>query len=230
MKAKFEIILSILSLIGFLLILYVNIYILTEFMTLNVIIFAAPFIIFGVLSWLKVNNKVTIVNSIIVMMILAIVMFINLFSMLFTTGSTEIKEIRVYERVISYYGYPQNERIAHFPKEIPANATNVRFNEFPQFLQGGSSVKLVFNTSLEEVERYYNKYSDKAHIRFTKGKESTNDNYWYTNSWKEKTGTVILPDGFEILILDSYSSNHGYSYGLAVSRELKEVYFWCSQG
>lgn len=237
-KAPFQSILTILSFICFIFIVFLVNYNFLSFPFINIIIFAIPFCLFAIMTYIKVNQrmnkKACLVITIILAVILPVVMFFNYIFMILNQSTSEVTDIHKYDKVLSMYGYPDNKSMAHFPSNVPSNAENIRFYERPQFLQGGSSVFLLYKTSEQELTSYYNKYKGKVQIELENCSQpsySYDNDYWIPEVWKEAIGYDSIPDDFKVMIIDSKpyypkNWNHGYSYGLALSNQRKEIFFW----
>jgi hypothetical protein len=122
--------------------------------------------------------------------------------------------------------------MAHFPKAVPPGARNVKFYEQPEFLQGGSDFILTYDTDSKEINRIYDTYSSQALI-VIKGDttDMLSDDDRIPQFTYDQTGYEGLPQDFDYIVLGAKPYhpgdwNHGYTYGVAISRERREVIFW----
>jgi hypothetical protein len=137
-----------------------------------------------------------------------------------------------YKHLLSLYEYPDNVSIEHFPPGIPASAKDVVLYERPGFLQGAQSFYLKYRIDKNEIESIYNHYSSGVQL-IAKNKLSE-FSLGVTGLIYEEMGYDSTQTDFDFFIIDSQSFepgdwNHGYTYGIAVSREKLEVIYWSEE-
>ena len=130
-----------------------------------------------------------------------------------------------------------SEITRHFPTSIPENATDIKFESLPKFLQGGGHIQLRFNLPQSEIEELLIEYRANAKYTFIGGDRSNHSNedggvpttYFYTS----ETDDFSFSDNYEILVLNAepggppeFPWNHGYSYGVVISLEESEIIYW----
>lgn len=98
------------------------------------------------------HKKIIIINTVVV--ILSIVLLIlNFLTLLERETFGKNNNINNYERTIKRYS--SSSGIEFFPRKIPSDAKNVEFEEWPQFMQGGSVIYLSYdidNIKTEELD------------------------------------------------------------------------------
>ena len=161
-KAKFPAIMTMFSFLLFIVIyLYVTITAIEPYYWEG-LIFATPFICFGVVTYFTGIGRVKTKNSIIIttflIIVFSIVMYFAFISIAIDAATTVITDIDKYERALKLHGYPENPLISHFPDEIPYNARNVVFRYNPAFGMGGESFNLKFEIDSNSINDYIQHY------------------------------------------------------------------------
>jgi len=164
--AKFSAIITIISFV-----LFIGVYL---FVTIKAVepyyleglIFAIPFICFGVVAYFTGNGKLKAKNSVIITILLiitlSIAMFFGFVFIAMDAATTETTDIAKYERVLKLNGYPENSLISHFPEKIPDNGENIVFKYRPAFMMGSESYNLKFQTDSDSINRYIHHFSQVA--------------------------------------------------------------------
>lgn len=197
------------------------------------LLFAIPFVCFGIITFFTVTEKMKKVVASTVTVILIIVLgFATAFAFVFMSldaATTTTTDISKYERVLKLTGYPNNELISCFPDKIPESAKHITFSYNPACLQGGENFSLKFETDSDSIKNYEEKFSHKAKWI---GKSS--------DSGAEKNGVFQekfivfgyenLPDDFIIYLIDSKPYhpndwNHGKISLTAISKQRNEILF-----
>jgi len=232
-KAPFPAIMTIISFF-----LFIGVYTLVTMKSiepyyLEGLIFAVPFIAFGLITFFTVNGKLkTDASSAITGVLIILLGFTSLFAFIYLAvdaATITITDIAKYERVLKVTGYPNNPLIEHFPNKIPDDAENIVFSYNPAFLQGGAFWGLRFKTDSDSIENYINQLSERAKW-IGKSRDSqakTNGVSWGTFS---DLGYVDLPEDFTIYIIYSkpYKPNdwnHGELSLAAISEQRNEIIF-----
>jgi hypothetical protein len=130
----------------------------------------------------------------------------------------------------------------HFPAQLPASATNVRFSSFPGFLQGGAWIqvrmtvpaveaKAVFDTSTELAR--YTQDGGSSYTILESSKVSLLSTRFYTSGSRNRE----FPEDYRIFVYDAQPSrkgenpswNHGMSRGVVVSLQRNEVIYYADR-
>lgn len=161
--------------------------------------------------------------------------FINLAGAAFLAMITPNTDLAEYYELSSEFG--DSELTRHFPVPIPENATNIRYESLPQFMQGGGHLQLRFNLPPSEIEELLMEYRGQAQYTFIGGARGDHQTEAggvpTTNFYTNETDSLSFPDDYEILVLDAepggqpgHEWNHGYSYGVIISLERSEIIYW----
>lgn len=197
------------------------------------LLFAVPFICFGIITFFTVTEKLNVgVSSVITGILIAVLSFATLFAFVFIAfdaATTTTTDIGKYERVLSLTGYPNNDLIKYFPDKIPENSKDTVFSYNPAFMQGGENFDLKYKMDSGSIKSYINEFSKKAKWI---GKSS--------DSEAEKSGIILgaftffddanLPDDFTIYLIASKPYhpddwNHGKVSLVAISKQRNEILF-----
>lgn len=241
-----EFALSLLSFIFLVVMIIFNIFLSRYMHWLNLAVFSLPMVFFLLIAWLRITNKmrkrVSAILLVFFTLVFVVVMFFNLIFMMVLEATSETKDVGEYGKIMFLYNQPKNKSLAHFPKELPKTASEIRFFEQPQFLQGGSSIFLRYKTSVEELNLLSQKYSKTAKVVLKSGEydwdsyknNGQNKDISLPGVFDEAIGYSELPGDFDIIVIDSkpYQTNnwnHGYTYGLAISKQKQEVLFWSEE-
>lgn len=197
------------------------------------LLFAVPFVCFGIITFFTVTEKLKIVvssaiTSVLILVLSVAMLFVFVF-MAFDAVTTQTTDIDKYERVLKLTGYPNNSLTKYFPGRIPGNAKDIVFRYNPAFMQGGENFDLKFKTDLDSINSYINEFSQKAKWI---GKAS--------DSEVEKNGVILgsfstfgymnLPEDFTIYLINSNpyepnNWNHGKLSLVAISKQRNEIIF-----
>lgn len=126
--------------------------------------------------------------------------------------------------------------VNHFPNQFPATATNIKLSVFPGYLQGGAFFQVRMSLPRDEVLKVYDAASSAANDFYDGGDFDTSMSSktaglpgarFYTS---DKSG-YDFPVDYRIFVFDAQSSggntwNHGYSYGVVVSKRRNEVIYF----
>lgn len=205
------------------------------------LIFAIPFICFGVITLLRLNGKLkgtitTIITAVLVAMF-PIIMFFQLVSLTVDYTSQDFTSISQYQRVLKVLNHKRNERVQHFPNEIPQVATNAELNYKPRFLQGGELLYLKYDADTEHINQLEIKYKEIAQWTGPTAFLEQGQYLGINNTSFDLIGFNTLPEYFTIYVIDSKpykhsvpdkpeNWNHGYTYGLAISKETNTVIYF----
>jgi hypothetical protein len=197
------------------------------------LIFAIPFVCFGMITLFSATGKLKIVISsvitVILIFVLGFAMFLALVFVAFDTATTVTTDIGKYEKVLKMTGYPNSPIAKYFPGEIPSNAKKIVFSYNPACLQGGENFNLKFETDTDSIKNCIEQFTQKAKWI---GKPS--DNEVKTNGVSLGSFHIFgynnLPEDFTIYLIVSQPYhpndwNHGALSLVAISKERNEIIF-----
>lgn len=232
-KAPFQAIMTIISFV-----LFVGVY---WFVTARAIepyyfaglIFAVPFIFFGIITFFTVTGKLEVIISYVITCVLIFLLFFGeIFAFCFLVidaATTTTTDIGKYERVLKFTGYPKDKLTKYFPNKIPDNAKNIVFSYNPAFLQGGEIFGLKFEIDSDFINSYIEKLSNKVKWMGKPDDDEVIENGIYSNSF-DILGYSNLPRDFTIYLIGSEpyrpnNWNHGKFSLVAISRQRNEIIF-----
>jgi hypothetical protein len=142
-----------------------------------------------------------------------------------TSGTTDIKR---YETALATTGYPNSVLTKSFPKQVPKNASNIKFHYNPAFLQGGEDLVLQFKTDSASIANYKVQFSEQANEFKTSIMTSPDHDYVQRSFYL--LGYNQLPSGYVCywLYAKPYQTdnwNHGQYSFVAINDELDTVMF-----
>jgi len=199
---------------------------------LSGLLFAIPFVVFGIIALLAVKGKMKCSNIVTGALIPVFLVFtcICLTILSIGMGFTEVKDVSKYKRILHEYNYPKNELVSHFPAQIPQDTTDVAFYFKPRtgIAQDAEYLVLKFQTDLESIEKYTQRFSSAASWSGTK-----------EQAWKENSHACycyLSPVGYEELAEDfiiyqlyrdpKEGRNHGAIGFAVISSERCEIVFY----
>ena len=196
------------------------------------LLFAVPFVCFGVVTYFTAAGKLKkVASSVITAAAIFVLGAASLygFMLLSFTAATTTTDAGKYERVLRLSGYPENALIRFFPDKIPDGAKNVVFRYHPGFLQGGENFELDFKADADSVRSAAEKFSHKAKWTGKMGDSGAEKNGILSGSLGE-LGYQNLPGDFTIYLVDSKPYrpgdwNHGKVSLAAVSRQRNEIIY-----
>jgi hypothetical protein len=147
-----------------------------------------------------------------------------------------ITDLRQYPTVLATW--QGSGLVGHFPAQIPAEATNVRFSAFPGFLQGGAHIQLRMQLpadAIQPIEAELEQATPHAYAGggFFDHYNRDKDNNLPTTAFHtaDSPGSkYAFPEHYTLYVLQasgrSGSWNHGETSGTAVSTTASEVIYW----
>lgn len=232
-KALFPAIMTIISFV-----LFIGIYLFVTMRSVEPyyfwgLVFAVPFVCFGIITLFTVTGKLKTVASSVITGILILVMGFAMlgafFYISFDAATTVTTDIGKYERVLKVTGYPNNPLTKYFPGKIPGNARKIIFRYNPAFLQGSENFDLKFETDTDSINNYTSKFSKEA--KWTgKSSDSEAEKNGVFSGIFEIFGYTDLPEDFTIYLIDSKPYhpndwNHGELSLAAISKQRSEIIF-----
>lgn len=187
-------------------------------------IFLIPFLVILLINILavyiyrfipKLTNVLTfLINTFIIIFIqLCLGIFVWGF-MLLCNDTYMADKPEFYEKVIQYY---PEEKIVHFPKHIPQNATNIEMYADMFSFQGGQSIILKFKINKDYIEKELKKYKFKS-------KENSNH---YGFGVITDNGRIKIDD-YDFYVIDGTMERFGKTYGIAVNGKLDGIIYYYS--
>lgn len=201
------------------------------------LIFAVPFVCFGITTFLVVIGKLrNVIANVIILgltLVLGLALYFIFIFMAIQQAITVTTDIGKYERVLKMTGYPNNQLIKYFPAKIPESAKNIKFSYCPAFLQGGENFNLEFETDSDSIIKYINEFSENA--KWTgKWSENKTEKNGIMDGTFGSDNYFELQEDFTIYLFDSKSYrpndwNHGYLSVVAISKQKNVIIFHSEQ-
>lgn len=144
----------------------------------------------------------------------------------FKKQTTVITDIDKYPKIISRWKKSAPEIVAHFPNEIPSEASDVYFYFSPCFLQADGHIELMFKTQTDTIDTYHKKFKEIATQSYKGGHH--HPIYTYKNIDEKSFG---LPEDFEIMFFQPDPENtpeHKPEYGVVISKKENIIIFWAN--
>jgi hypothetical protein len=232
-KAPFP---TIMTIVSFMLFIMVYVLLTVAFIEPNYylgLIFAVPFICFGIIAVLTAIEEMNNINSIVITVLLTVVLgfaaFVAFVTIFISAATTETTDINRYHKVLKLNGYPNNQLIQYFPNKIPSSDENIKFSYNPAFLQGGEVFALRFETDSDAIKSYSDLFSPKAKWIGIPSDSLAKTNGIFLGEFN-RVGYTKLPDDFTIYLFGSkpYKPNdwnHGELSLVAISEQRKEIIF-----
>lgn len=214
-------------------ILFINVYLYINLTTvepywLTGLIFAIPFISFGVITYFttkgRLNKAPSIVISLILTLVLGFVMIVSFFIIALDAATTETTDVTKYQRVLRITDYSNNSLTKYFPSKIPDDAKNITFIYHPAFMQGGEELGLKFETNHDSINNYIDDINNRA--IWTGNINDHPSNYGIYLHTFERFGYETLPEDYTIYVIVSDNSNHGELSFVAISKVRNEIIFY----
>ncbi|MBN1453224.1 MAG: hypothetical protein JW963_19580 [Anaerolineales bacterium] len=121
--------------------------------------------------------------------------------------------------------------LAHFPKEIPPEASNVRFAYQPRIMQGAMILELLVTLLESQIDELWSQYSSLEQYQFTEDK--TLDDIPEPILFLIRDANYELNRDFSIFFIDAQPAgkeefiwNHGTMYGVGINKSDLEVIYW----
>ena len=197
------------------------------------LIFALPFISFGITTLFSAKGKLETVESTIItgilIFVLAIVMLFAYIFMAFDAATSVTTDISKYERVLKLTGYPDNQLIKYFPNKVPSAAKNIIFRYNPALMQADEVFNLKFETDSASIKNYIDEFSQKAKW-IGKSSDSEAEKKGIFSVSFNAFGFEKLPEDFTIYLVDSEPYlpgdwNQGKLGLVAISKQRNEIIF-----
>ncbi len=155
-------------------------------------------------------------------------------------ATAEVTDVRRYGEILDSYWNSSRDLVSHFPRPIPAEASDVRFSFRPAFFQGAAHIQLRYSLPSEEIAELHACFAERKTRSFFGGdtndhmnmKEGMPTSFFYTADTEDRK----FPIDYEIMIFDEvlkeedrppgFYWNHGRSHGVAISRKRSEIVYW----
>lgn len=128
--------------------------------------------------------------------------------------------------------------IAHFPKPLPATASNVKISSFPGLLHGGGHFQVRMTLPAAEVSKVYDDASKTAKdfydggTKFTSVNSKTNGLPGTTFHTSDSQKYTEFPEDYRIFVFAAQTGGgippwqSGTCYGVVVSKQRNEVIYY----
>jgi hypothetical protein len=128
--------------------------------------------------------------------------------------------------------------VAHFPKQLPATASNVKISAFPGLLQGGAWFQVRMTLSAAEVSKVYDDASQTARdfydggTMYTSVNSKTNGLPGTSFHTSDNEKQVEFPADYRIFVFAAKDAGgsppfqSGKCYGVVVSKQRNEVIYY----
>lgn len=212
-----------------------------EFKWIRILFVFLPVLVFTGIYLLRRIIKIKsllIVTNILLIIAYCIFLFYQFLYIAFVDSIEPVTNVGCYQNILKYRNYPYTE-ISHFPKSIPADASNVFVYDQQPFLQGGSMLYLRYTASEEEIKDLYEEYKKSVKFILTTDKynmDSETKEYYYPSGYDlESFVGDLYKDVYDVYIIDCASGdhdeigflwNHGYSYGLMINQTYNDLIYW----
>lgn len=157
----------------------------------------------------------------------------------------EAKAVAQYDDIIHTPPWQGIDLLRHFPDPIPVEAEHIRFYYCPPFLQGGAVFQLRMRLPAAQIEALYNRFAPFA-IHIFEGGYTYNHMmapYYLPTTHFSSTSDDdedALPADYAVMVLydepgkagadpQSNSWNHGRNFGVAISKERRDIIYWAEQ-
>jgi hypothetical protein len=168
---------------------------------------------------------------------IAVLILLVLVALVYSTFPRETHRLGKYAELRTAW---DQEFVAHFPPEIPGDASLKKFSHFPGFLQGGAHIQLRLRLPPERIRKLYNEFVAQRTKSFFGGDGNRHMNEkegMPTTSFQTgDTDGGSFPNDYEIMIFDrvlpdserppGFYWNHGRSHGVAISTNRNEIIYW----
>lgn len=124
--------------------------------------------------------------------------------------------------------------IAHFPKEIPPEASNARFAYHPRIMQGAMFLELLMTLPESQINELQDKYGDLEQYHYSEEASLTDIPepilYLISDKNDENHG---FDQNFSIYFINAEPAgeedfiwNHGTMYGVGINKSTLQVIYW----
>ncbi len=187
-------------------------------------IFLIPFFIILALSLLasytykyipKITKFITFVLNTFIIVIFQMLIGILVLSFLYLHNESYMYDKpKYYEKVLELF---LEERVAHFPKKIPAEATNIKMEADINYWFGSDGFALKFDIDEEYIRKELGKYKFK-----------------YSSGPNEYVFSTMLEDAYNefkdvtFYVIDGKLERFGKNYGIGVDKDFTKIIYYYS--
>ena len=170
--------------------------------------------------------SINVITPLVIFLIAAIFLF-NGFITSILDKKGHVTNVNSYNKLLAINNYPKNEKIEHFPSEIPKYAKDISLEEWENLYEGSGGFYLKFTyDDKSKVNKYINQINEKC---------------IYIGSLCSSSEEIIIPslvsnklrveenDDVRIYIIDSTPEikvTNGYCYGIAINKSSSQVLFF----
>ena len=158
-----------------------------------------------------INILMFFINIFIILIIQTIIGFVLLDYYCYANIESIGNEPKYYKIILQ--NFPQ-EKIIHFPIQIPANAKNVQLHSFTHHFFGSQELVLKFDTDKQYIQSELEKYKFKS-------KENTNHYAFSTMGG----GKIQIKD-FTLFVIDGNLDRWAKNYGIGVNKDFNQILYY----
>ncbi len=161
----------------------------------------------------------------------------------FDEATEVVTDIERYPEIVASSDDPS---MAHFPRQIPSHAKNVKFYFAPGFLQGGTILQLRMQLSSDEISALVAEFQPQVKRQYVprgdnnspkeeispNGVNISFDYRFHTGDHGSEVLTPDFPSEYAIYVLEDtrgapeYDWNHSLHYGVAINEVTSDVVYW----
>lgn len=143
----------------------------------------------------------------------------------------EAKSARRYNYVMKRF-WKTNSLVAHFPRPIPAGATDVQFYYQTTLGMGGSDIQLAYTTTPQEIDALYRRFS---RMRTTSTVSLKDQEWLYPGgilaTAKHQPPISPIPADYEVMAFDKLPPGQtwdrlGKGHGVMISKQRHRIVYW----
>ena len=180
-----------------------------------------PALLLGIVAFGAIKGKLDVSGTIMWTTVLSSLLFlasvVYLFILLMGTATTTTTDTKYYKRAYAQIdGVDKVKEV--FPKSIPADANDITFTYFPQFLQGGEVFELSYTTTDEKLAEWKTFLEEEAEW-IGSNQEWHIENDWDFSGMDTMRYQLAWDGGF----------NHGEICYVLMDEEMRRITFYYSK-
>jgi len=143
----------------------------------------------------------------------------------------EARSARKYDYVMKRY-WKTNPLVAHFPRPVPAEATDVQFYYQTTLGMGGSDIQLAYTTTPQEIHALYRRF---ARMKTTSTVSLKDQEWLYPGgilaTAKKQPPISPIPADYEVMAFDKLPPGKtwdrlGEGHGVMISKKQHRIVYW----
>lgn len=173
------------------------------------------------------NFKHTLISVIQVIVIFGMVTMLGIFLIhiafdIIVYGERIVKNVNKYEKILNEEIYDNKDILKYFPEKVPEFAENVEFYYKSPFLEDSFEIKLEFDATSEEIDRYIDKYkNDRSRTKII---EPNGDSNRLCDYGTKSYGFDLNENRTDLTIYILWNSEERIAF-IAVNEEKTEILF-----